>query len=684
MFIRFGEYCLNTEEMSLQINEQSVILEPKVFAVLIYLIEHHERYISMAELHEKLWQGRCVSDAAVRRIISKIRLVLNDDHKNPKYLQSLSKRGYKLICSVSHLTNPEKEKGQNTVSNSHITPYKRSYKKHFYFICALFLFSVVTFLYFQQSKGTNIEVTSKVINTLISDKKALATSSDGRYIAFSSKSNDQKTFQIYIKDVKNETIKIVSNDSHLPLALAFSKNGQYLFFSDFTENLKTLNRIDLTSSDYKKDILVSGYYLIIDVFVDNQSNSVYFSGQKGINDAMLIYRLDLLSGEIKNMTTSSRKGVFDSKADISPDMKSMVVLRVLDFETTYEIRVLDLQTNNTLFKRSQSGSVYDVHWLDLENIVILDNEKLLKVNTKNKKEEVIFEGGHNLFTVDITDTKTFFAIKKSEVKSTFLEKRLPLTDFSSIEIFKEKENVVSLGYQSNGIDHWALVNSDHITSLISFKVNNPKSKTTYLSTDKKIKFIEASIDAPYILLEIQNRLAVFDIDNNHVKYITQADELIHDASFSEDSRHVLYSSRNNGEWQIYKYNIEIQAKELLFNNFRYIRPYGVNYILGGKEGDLHFFNAENKKTIPLGAQLSMETNTNWTVVNDKIFWSSHNLVKTLFHEMDISNLADVKLYSKEYDFNFIYPQFFVNKQKNTVIIDMLGKKESDIIKYKIQ
>ena len=52
--------------------------------------------------------------------------------------------------------------------------------------------------------------------------------------------------------------------------------------------------------------------------------------------------------------------------------------------------------------------------------------------------------------------------------------------------------------------------------------------------------------------------------------------------------------------------------------------------------------------------------------------------------MDISNLADVKLYSKEYDFNFIYPHFFVNKQKNTVIIDMLGKKESDIIKYKIQ
>ena len=104
MLIKFGEYRLDTEEMSLQINEQLVVLEPKVFAVLMYFIEHHERYISMDELHDNLWQGRCVSDAAVRRIISKIRIILNDNHKDPKYLQSLSKRGYKLICPVSKLS----------------------------------------------------------------------------------------------------------------------------------------------------------------------------------------------------------------------------------------------------------------------------------------------------------------------------------------------------------------------------------------------------------------------------------------------------------------------------------------------------------------------------------------------------------------------------------------------------
>ena len=103
MFFKIGECYLDTQEMSLHINEQSILLEPKVFAVLMYFIEHNDRYISMEELHENLWQGRCVSDAAVRRIISKIRIVLNDDHKEPTYLQSLPKRGYKLICPVSQI-----------------------------------------------------------------------------------------------------------------------------------------------------------------------------------------------------------------------------------------------------------------------------------------------------------------------------------------------------------------------------------------------------------------------------------------------------------------------------------------------------------------------------------------------------------------------------------------------------
>ncbi|GAA0812061.1 hypothetical protein GCM10009111_05480 [Colwellia asteriadis] len=103
--INIGSYVLDQEEMTLSRDGNSVKLEPKVLAVLMYFYQNENRYISMAELHEKVWHDRCVSDAAVRRVIGKLRLLFNDDHKAPNYIQSLPRRGYKLICKTSYVVS---------------------------------------------------------------------------------------------------------------------------------------------------------------------------------------------------------------------------------------------------------------------------------------------------------------------------------------------------------------------------------------------------------------------------------------------------------------------------------------------------------------------------------------------------------------------------------------------------
>jgi DNA-binding winged helix-turn-helix (wHTH) protein len=103
--IEIGGYTLDANEMTLSRKGSSVKLEPKVLEVLSYFCENENRYISMSELHENVWKDRCVSDAAVRRAIGKLRQLFNDDHKDPSFIQSLPKRGYKLICQVSHVTN---------------------------------------------------------------------------------------------------------------------------------------------------------------------------------------------------------------------------------------------------------------------------------------------------------------------------------------------------------------------------------------------------------------------------------------------------------------------------------------------------------------------------------------------------------------------------------------------------
>jgi DNA-binding winged helix-turn-helix (wHTH) protein len=129
--INIGSYVLDQEEMTLSLDGNSVKLEPKVLAVLTYFYQNENRYIPMAELHEKVWQDRCVSDAAVRRIIGKLRLLFNDDHKAPNYIQSLPKRGYKLICKTSYTENNSAEglitESRITIAN---TPKKTADRSH--------------------------------------------------------------------------------------------------------------------------------------------------------------------------------------------------------------------------------------------------------------------------------------------------------------------------------------------------------------------------------------------------------------------------------------------------------------------------------------------------------------------------------------------------------------------------
>lgn len=99
--LTIGEYTFDSMQQSLIKEDNLYTLEPKCMQVLSYLIEQQPRIVSLEELHNNVWENQIVTDTAVRRVISKLRVALNDnDTKNPKYIKSVMKRGYQLIAEV--------------------------------------------------------------------------------------------------------------------------------------------------------------------------------------------------------------------------------------------------------------------------------------------------------------------------------------------------------------------------------------------------------------------------------------------------------------------------------------------------------------------------------------------------------------------------------------------------------
>jgi DNA-binding winged helix-turn-helix (wHTH) protein len=98
---QFGTFTLDTLNECLWRAGARIALPPKPFAVLRYLVEHPGRLVSHDELLDALWPETYVQPQILRTYILDLRRVLEDDARNPRFIQSLPKRGYCFIASVS-------------------------------------------------------------------------------------------------------------------------------------------------------------------------------------------------------------------------------------------------------------------------------------------------------------------------------------------------------------------------------------------------------------------------------------------------------------------------------------------------------------------------------------------------------------------------------------------------------
>lgn len=77
-------------------------LEPKVMSVLVYLAQHSGKVVSREKLEASVWEGVVVGYDALASTIIKLRKAFGDSSRNPEIIETVSKKGYRLIAAVSH------------------------------------------------------------------------------------------------------------------------------------------------------------------------------------------------------------------------------------------------------------------------------------------------------------------------------------------------------------------------------------------------------------------------------------------------------------------------------------------------------------------------------------------------------------------------------------------------------
>ncbi|MCZ6871210.1 MAG: winged helix-turn-helix domain-containing protein, partial [Gammaproteobacteria bacterium] len=90
-------------------------IEPKQMEVLVYLAEHAGDVVTRDELLENVWTGMVVGDEALSRVVSLLRNHLDDDTRQPIFIQTIPRRGYRLIPTPQQMASITAETPSETL-----------------------------------------------------------------------------------------------------------------------------------------------------------------------------------------------------------------------------------------------------------------------------------------------------------------------------------------------------------------------------------------------------------------------------------------------------------------------------------------------------------------------------------------------------------------------------------------
>jgi len=130
MQYRFKDFVFDTAQFELQRDGQSLDAQPQVLNLLTYLLENRDRVVTRAELIDKMFGQRVVTDNALTVRIRDLRRVLADTERPPQIIATVPSVGYRFIAPVEAQTHvwsggEEAPTAQSQTTEPHLGPGTR-------------------------------------------------------------------------------------------------------------------------------------------------------------------------------------------------------------------------------------------------------------------------------------------------------------------------------------------------------------------------------------------------------------------------------------------------------------------------------------------------------------------------------------------------------------------------------
>ena len=156
---RFGPFELSERQAELRKSGVRIKLQEQPFRVLVELVANSGNLVSREDLHKKLWPADTFVDfdVGLNSAIRKLRQALNDDAENPRYIETLAKRGYRFMAPVIDTASDTNGSSAGRVHAAGIGS-----KRWIWIAAAVVIIAVAAGLIFWRTRGPAVPIVEAV------------------------------------------------------------------------------------------------------------------------------------------------------------------------------------------------------------------------------------------------------------------------------------------------------------------------------------------------------------------------------------------------------------------------------------------------------------------------------------------------------------------------------------------
>jgi len=362
--LRVGEVAVYPASNEIDAGTGRSRIPPLLMALLVRLARDPGAPVDRATLLDEVWSRRGVSDEVLSRAVADLRTALGDDAKDPRYIETLPKVGYRLVAPVTPLVAdvpssvqapPQRSRGARVIAGGAL---------------AALTTAAVVWTAWHPVPDSAAALQRQVAASLVlaaSDEFEVAPrfSPNGKRVAYAV---GDRTSHIVVEDLATRARSTLGDDGVIATSPTYFPDGARIVYLRSAGDACSL--VEIAIADGKSRTIApcpAGMRARFDVAPDGRT--IVASGTRRADVPSGLFTMDIASGAITWLTNPEPGQGDDVQPRISPDGK-----RVAFFRGAFarrELWMLDLATREARRVGRQSGYAYGLAFMPRGDAVVV-------------------------------------------------------------------------------------------------------------------------------------------------------------------------------------------------------------------------------------------------------------------------------------------------------------------------